>query len=41
MMNRKHELGEIQRTLGTIAAWAGGIALVIGALRWLDRQGRQ
>jgi len=40
-MNRKADLGELQRTLGTIAAWAGGIALAIGALRWLERQGRQ
>lgn len=34
----RKNLEDVRNVLGTVAAWAGGIALAIGGLLWLDSQ---
>lgn len=37
----RKNLEDARNILGTVAAWAGGIALAIGGLLWLDSQGKK
>jgi hypothetical protein len=37
----RKSLAEVRGALGVVAAWAGGTALLIGGLLWLDSQGKK
>jgi hypothetical protein len=37
----RKSLEEVRNAFGTVAAWAGGIALFIGGWLWLDSQAKK